>query len=124
MFFVFVFKDFVKVKIKVVFNLIKCQIVCFGGGGLVGVFVYIFICSSIGNELVVFLMIGLMLFFFLFGIYEKDGQLLEVVLWYMICVKFFCVGMCLYQIDNLYVVFLWQIEEVLMIENKIVGKVG
>ena len=73
-------KDLAKVKTKVAFNLTKRQIVCFGAGGLVGVPAYIFTRGSIGNEPAALLMIGLMLPFFLFGIYEKDGQPLEAVL--------------------------------------------
>ena len=67
-------KDLTKVKTKVAFNLTKRQIICFGGGVLVGVPTYILARGGIGNDAAVMLMIGLMLPFFMFGIYEKDGQ--------------------------------------------------
>ena len=73
-------KDLTKVKTKLVFNLTKRQLVCFGLGGVIGVPVYLFSRASIGNETAAVLMIGLMLPFFAFGIYEKDGQPLEKVL--------------------------------------------
>ena len=66
-------KDLTKVKTKVAFNLTKRQLVCFGGGALVGVPTYILARGGIGNDGAVMVMIGLMLPFFLFGIYEKDG---------------------------------------------------
>lgn len=67
-------KDLAKVKTKVAFNLTKRQIVCFGGGGLVGVPAYIFTRGSIGNEPAALLMIGLMLPFFLFGMQVVQDQ--------------------------------------------------
>ena len=64
-------KDLAKVKTKVAFNLTKRQIVCFGGGGLVGVPAYIFTRGSIGNEPAALLMIGLMLPFFCLASMKK-----------------------------------------------------
>ena len=72
-------KDLTKVKTKVAFNLTRRQLVCFGGGALVGIPTYLLTRGSIGNDTAALLMIGLMLPFFLFGIYEKDGQPLEKV---------------------------------------------
>lgn len=73
-------KDLTKVKTKVAFNLTKRQLICFGAGSLVGIPTYLLTKGSIGNEPSALLMIGLMMPFFLFGIYEKDGQPLEKVL--------------------------------------------
>ena len=73
-------KDLAKVKTKVAFNLTKRQLICFGAGSLVGIPTYLITKGSIGNEASALLMIGLMMPFFLFGIYEKDGQPLEKVL--------------------------------------------
>ena len=117
-------KDLAKVKTKVAFNLTKRQIVCFGSGGLVGVPTYILTRGSIGNEPAALLMIGLMLPFFLFGIYEKDGQPLEAILRHMIRAKFLCGGTRPYQTDNLYAALSRQTEEVSTIENKTAGKAG
>ena len=95
-------KDLTKVKTKVAFNLTKRQIICFGGGVLVGVPTYILARGGIGNDAAVMLMLGLMLPFFLFGIYEKDGQPLEKVLGCFIRARFLWPQTRPYQTDNLY----------------------
>ena len=95
-------KDLTKVKTKLAFNLTKRQLVCFGGGALLGVPAYIVTRGSIGNEAAALLMIGLMLPFFLFGIYEKDGQPLEKVLGHIIRARFLYPRTRPYQTDNLY----------------------
>ena len=95
-------KDLTKVKTKLTFNLTKRQLVCFGGGALLGVPAYIVTRGSIGNEPAALLMIGLMLPFFLFGIYEKDGQPLERVLGHIIRARFLYPRTRPYQTDNLY----------------------
>ena len=95
-------KDLTKVKTKVAFNLTKRQLVCFGGGALVGVPTYIFTRGGIGNDAAVMLMIGLMLPLCLFGIYEKDGRPLEKVLGNFIRARFLWPQTRPYQTDNLY----------------------
>ena len=118
-------KDLARVKTKVAFNLTKRQIVCFGAGGLVGIPTYIFTRGSIGNEPAALLMIGLMLPFFLFGIYEKDGQPLEQILRHMIRAQFLCAKTRPYQTENLYAVIARLDEkEVSAIEHKTAGKAG
>ena len=57
-------KDLTKVKTKVAFNLTRRQLVCFGGGALVGIPTYLLTRGSIGNDTSALLMIGLMLPFF------------------------------------------------------------
>ena len=95
-------KDLAKVKTKVAFNLTKRQLICFGTGGLIGVPTYIFTRGSIGNDAAALLMIGLMLPFFLFGIFEKDGQPLEKMLGYFIRSQFLVPKVRPYRTDNLY----------------------
>jgi len=95
-------KDLTKVKTKVAFNLTKRQLICFGAGSLIGVPTYIFTRGSIGNEPAALLMIALMLPFFLFGIYEKDGQPLEKVLGHFIRAQFLSPKTRPYQTENLY----------------------
>ena len=95
-------KDLTKVKTKVAFNLTKRQIICFGGGVLVGVPTYILARGGIGNDAAVMLMLGLMLPFFMFGIYEKDGQPLEKMLGCLIRARFLWPQTRPYQTDNLY----------------------
>lgn len=95
-------KDLTRVKTKVAFNLTRRQLICFGGGALVGIPTYILTRGGIGNDAAVMLMIGLMLPFFLFGIYEKDGQPLEKVLGHFIQARFLYPQTRPYQTDNLY----------------------
>ena len=95
-------KDLAKVKTKVAFNLTKRQLICFGTGGLVGIPTYIFTRGSIGNDAAALLMIGLMLPFFLFGIFEKDGLPLEKMLGYFIRSQFLVPKVRPYRTENLY----------------------
>lgn len=73
-------KDLTKVKSKVLFNLTKRQLICFGGGALIGVPLYFLLRGSLGSSPAAIVMVVSMLPFFLFGLYEKDGQPLEKVL--------------------------------------------
>lgn len=103
-------KDLTKVKTKLVFNLTKRQLVCFGLGGVIGVPVYLFSRASIGNETAAVLMIGLMLPFFAFGIYEKDGQPLEKVLMNFVGAVFLRPQVRPYRTDNGYAALVRQAE--------------
>lgn len=95
-------KDLTRVKSKVVFNLTKRQLICFGSGALAGVPTYVLTRGIIGSDTAVLLMIGLMLPFFLFGIYEKDGQPLEKVLGHFIRARFLAPQTRPYRTENLY----------------------
>ena len=120
-------KDLTKVKTKVAFNLRKRQLVTFGLGGLVGIPAYLFTRGSIGNESAALLMIGLMLPFFAFGIYEKDGQPLEKVLKNFVNVTFLRPPGRPYRTDNGYAALMRQADfdkEAEQIENKTAGKAG
>ena len=64
-------KDLTKVKTKLAFNLTKRQLICFSLAGLVGLPVYFFTRGAIGNSAAVLLMIGLMMPFFFFAMYER-----------------------------------------------------
>lgn len=120
-------KDLTKVKTKVAFNLTKRQLVTFGLGGLVGIPAYLFSRGSIGNESAALLMIGLMLPFFAFGIYEKDGQPLEKVLKNFVNVTFLRPPGRPYRTYNGYAALMRQADfdkEAEQIENKTAGKAG
>ena len=119
-------KDLTKVKTKVAFNLTKRQLICFGAGGMIGIPTYIFTRSMIGNEPAALLMIGLMLPFFLFGIYEKDGQPLEVILSHFIRAQFLSPKVRPYRTDNMYAALerLDSPKEVSKFEKQAAGKTG
>ena len=103
-------KDLTRVKTKVAFNLTKRQLVCFGAGGLVGIPTYLFSRASLGNETAALLMIGLMLPFFFFGIYEKDGQPLEKILKHFVYAQFLTPKERPYQTDNAYAALVRQYQ--------------
>lgn len=120
-------KDLTKVKTKVALNLTKRQLVCFGLGGFVGIPAYLLTRGSIGNESAALLMIVLMLPFFAFGIYEKDGQPLEKVLGNFISVSFLRPPSRPYRTNNGYAALMRQADfdkEAEQIENKTAVKAG
>lgn len=95
-------KDLTKVKSKFLFNLTKRQVVCFGAGALVGVPVFFLTRGTIGASAATFLMILIMLPFFMFAMYEKHGQPLEVLIRQIYHAKFVRPKHRIYQTDNFY----------------------
>mgnify|MGYP006067203007 CR=1 FL=1 len=73
-------KDLTKVKTKLAAGLTKRQLICFSLAALVGLPVYFLTRSVIGNSAAALLMIGLMMPFFFFAMYERDGQPAEKLL--------------------------------------------
>ena len=71
--------DLSKIKTKIAFNLTKRQLICFGVAAIIGVPVYLFTRSAIGNMGAMLLMIVLMLPCFLMAMYERDGLPFEKV---------------------------------------------
>lgn len=95
-------KDLSRIKNKLVFNLTKRQLISFSLAGGIGIPFYLFSRSVIGGDVAAFLMIALMLPFMAFGVYEKDGQPLEKILYHMIRERFLLPRIRVYQTDNLY----------------------
>ena len=95
-------KDLSRIKNKLVFNLTKRQLISFSLAGGIGIPFYLFSRSVIGGDVAAFLMIALMLPFMAFGVYEKDGQPLEKLLYTMIRARFLLPRIRVYQTDNLY----------------------
>ena len=73
-------KDLTKVKTKVVFNLTKRQLICFGAAAAVGVPVFFLLKESAGSSAASMCMIVCALPFFLLAMYEKNGQPLEKII--------------------------------------------
>jgi len=67
-------KDMSKVKTKLIFNLTKRQLVCFGTAAAVGIPVFFLTQGILGNTAAVLIMILFMLPAFFMAMYEKDGQ--------------------------------------------------
>lgn len=104
-------KDLTKVKTKVMFNLTKRQLVCFGGGGALGVGFYFLAKNALGTTVAASIMILLVLPFFMFAVYEKDGRPLEKVLMNVIRTKFLVPGIRPYKTENMYAVIQREIYE-------------
>jgi hypothetical protein len=95
-------KDLNAVKTKVMFNLTKRQLICFGSGAAVGVPLF-FLCKSFMNTSVAaIIMIIVMLPFMLMAMYEKNGQPLEKIVWNIVQVCFLRPKQRPYQTNNFY----------------------
>ena len=103
-------KDLTKVKTKVVFNLTKRQIICFTAALIAGLPVFFLLKGSAGTSLAAFFMILVMLPFFLFAMYEKHGQPLEVVLKHIVQTKFIRKKERPYRTRNYYALLIRQRE--------------
>lgn len=95
-------KDLNAVKTKVMFNLTKRQLVCFGGGAAVAVPLF-FLCKSVMSTSVAsIIMIIVLLPFMLLAMYEKNGQPLEKIVWNIVQVCFLRPKQRPYKTNNFY----------------------
>ena len=95
-------KDLSKIKTKLAFNLTKRQLICFSAAASVGLPTYLITRGALGNSAAMLLMIGLMLPFFFFAMYEKDGLPLEKVLKNIIRTCFLYPRVWPYKTENFY----------------------
>ena len=95
-------KDLSKVKTKLALNLTKRQLICFSGAAAVGIPAYLLTRPVIGSSPALFLMIGLMLPFFFFAMYERDGLPLEKVLRNILRTRFLYPRVRPYKTENFY----------------------
>ena len=95
-------KDLSRIQSKVLFGLTKRQVICFGAAALVGVPLFFLTKEALGTTTAALCMILVMLPFFLFAMYEKNGQPLEVFLGHLIQNKFIRPKVRIYQTNNLY----------------------
>ena len=95
-------KDLSKIKTKLAFNLTKRQLICFSAAASVGLPTYLLTRGALGNSAAMILMIGLMLPFFFFAMYEKDGLPLEKVLKNIIRTCFLYPRVRPYKTENFY----------------------
>ena len=116
-------KDLSRVQSKVLFGLTKRQVICFGAATLVGVPLFFLEKASLGTTTAALCMILVMLPFFLFAMYEKNGQPLEVVRGHLIENKFIRPKTRIYQTNNLYSALVRQYD-LEQEERAIAGKNG
>ncbi len=97
-------KDLTKVKTKVMFNLTKRQLICFGGGALIGAPLFFLLLRPLGSSTAAMCMILVMLPFFLLGVYEKNGQPMEKVVGSIVRTIFLRPRQRPYRTNNFYAV--------------------
>lgn len=97
-------KDLTKVKTKVLLNLTRRQLICFGGGALLGVPLFFLLKGPLGVSTAAICMVIVMLPFFLLAMYEKNGQPLEVIIRNIVRVSFLRPKQRPYKTNNFYAV--------------------
>jgi len=95
-------KDMTIVKTKIIFNLTKRQLICFGAAAAIGIPTYFLARGIVGNSVAVLLMIALMLPAFFMAMYEKDGRPAEKILFNILRARWFSQGKRPYKTENLY----------------------
>lgn len=95
-------KDLSNVKTKVMLNLTKRQFICFSAALAVGLPPFFILKDYIGISPAVLVMMFLMLPLFMFAMYEKHGQPLEVILKNYVSVRFLNPKKRPYMTDNFY----------------------
>ena len=103
-------KDLTKVKSKVLFGLTRRQLICFGAAVLVGLPLFFLLKDTVSSSAATLCMILVMLPFFLFAMYERHGQPLEVILGQMIQTLFIRPRERPYQTHNFYAAVQQQIQ--------------
>ena len=103
-------KDLAQVKTKVLFNLTKRQLICFGGGILIGLPLFFILKTMLSSSAAAILMILVMLPCFMFGMYERNGQPLEKILHYFIQRRFTRPKKRPYRTENIYTALIKQAQ--------------
>lgn len=114
-------KDLTRVKNKVMFNLTKRQLICFSLAAVTGVPFYLLTKGVLGTTVSACIMIVIVLPFFFFAMYEKDGRPLETILMNIWKAKVQRPGIRTYKTNNFYGVIQEEIydKEVLGIGSEV-----
>ena len=110
-------RDLTKVKSKVIFNLTKRQLICFGMAALIGVPSFFLLKTVVKVNTAVMGMMAVMMPFFFLAMYEKNGQPLEVILNHMIQAVFKRPKVRPYMTDNYYAALMRQAKAEKEVEN-------
>lgn len=95
-------KDLTKVKTKFLLGLTKRQLICFVAAAALGLPLFFVLRGVIPSSAAAMLMILVMLPFFMFAMYEKNGLQLEILLKNIIETKFIRPKVRIYATNNLY----------------------
>ena len=110
-------RDLTRVKSKVMFNLTKRQLICFGLAALIGVPSFFLLKTVVKVNTAVMGMMVIMMPFFFLAMYEKNGQPLEVILNHMMQAVFKRPKIRPYMTDNYYAALLRQAMAEKEVEN-------
>ena len=110
-------RDLTKVKSKVMFNLTKRQLICFGLAALIGVPSFFLLKTVVKVNTAVMGMMVIMMPFFFLAMYEKNGQPLEVILSHMIQAIIKRPKIRPYMTDNYYAALMRQAKAEKEVEN-------
>lgn len=110
-------RDLTKVKSKVMFNLTKRQLICFGTAVLIGVPSFFMLKTVVEVNTAVMGMMVIMMPFFFLAMYEKNGQYLEVILDHMIQAIIKRPKIRPYVTDNYYSALMRQAKAEMEVEN-------
>ena len=97
-------KDLSQVKTKFLFNLTKRQVICFGCGILAGLPLFFILRGVMPASAAALIMIVVMMPFFLFAMYERNGEPLEKALRHIYDAKFKRPKQRPYKTNNFYTV--------------------
>lgn len=97
-------KDLTKIKTKVMFNLTKRQLICFSLAAIAGIPLFFLLKAHTSVSAAALMMVLSMLPFFMFALYEKNGQPLEVLLRHIIQARIVRPKQRLYRTNNFYAV--------------------
>ncbi len=97
-------KDLSQVKTKFLFNLTKRQVICFGCGILAGLPLFFILRGVMPASAAALIMIVVMMPFFLFAMYERNGEPLEKVLRHVYDARFKRPKQRPYKTNNFYTV--------------------
>lgn len=113
-------RDLTKVKSKMMFNLTKRQLICFGMAALIGVPSFFLMKTVMSVNTAVMGMMVIMMPFFFLAMYEKNGQPLEVILNHMIQAVFKRPKIRPYATDNYYSALARQAEAERKVESIVI----
>ena len=99
-------RDLSRVKSKILFNLTKRQLLCFGTAAVIGLPSFFALKTAVNTSVASLGMILIMMPLFLLAMYEKDGQPMEVIARHFIETKFIRPKIRPYRTDNYYEVLL------------------
>jgi len=115
-------KDLSNVKTKVIFNLTKRQLIYFSMALIVGLPLFFLLKSRMNTSVASLVMIFSMLPFFMFAMYEKHGQPLEVILKNYFSVRFLNPKQRPYKTNNFYAVVIRQAKLDKEVKHIVTGK--